>query len=143
MLFKALSCFALRDIDLTKIERCARAGRAAGALALTRVVPPVNSRPMRSNPITVVDPEAETSGSGRILRFGYLFYADLAASTADSNTQNALRHLQVCAVVSVRSSSLLSDASDGADAQEMAPFMRVLGCYPMDNSGRYAPAATK
>ena len=61
---------------------------------------------MRSNPITVVDPEAETSGSGRILRFGYLFYADLAASTADSNTQNALRHLQVCAVVSVRSNTL-------------------------------------
>lgn len=53
------------------------------------------SRPMRTNPIKVVDPEVEAAGTGRVLQFGYLFYVDLAASTADSNTQNALRHLQV------------------------------------------------
>ncbi len=37
-----------------------------------------------------------------MLRFSYLFYVDLVASTADVNTQNALRHLQArataCAV---------------------------------------------
>jgi hypothetical protein len=49
---------------------------------------------MRSNPISVVDPADEEAGGGRMLRFGYLFYVDLAASTADLNTQNALRHLQ-------------------------------------------------
>jgi arogenate/prephenate dehydratase len=59
---------------------------------------------MRSNPISVV--QQEGGGGESLLRFSYLFYADLAASTADQNTQNALRHLQ-----------------------EMAPFLRVLGCY--------------
>ena len=97
------------------------------------------SRPMRSNPITVVDPEEETSGGGRILQFGYLFYVDLVASTADTNTQNALRHLQVrpqAAVCHPANSARLSCL-----VQEMSPFMRVLGCYQMDNSGRYAPAS--
>jgi arogenate/prephenate dehydratase len=60
---------------------------------------------MRSQPISVVDP-TEGDAEGRLLRFGYLFYVDLVASTADVTTQHALRHLQ-----------------------EMAPFMRVLGCY--------------
>lgn len=95
MLFKALSCFALRDIDLTKIERWASA--RAVSLVQPRVAhaPSVvlHSRPMRSNPISVVDPDDDRNG-GRVLRFGYLFYVDLVASTADVNTQNALRHLQ-------------------------------------------------
>ena len=99
------------------------------------------SRPMRSNPITVVDPAEETEGSGRILRFGYLFYVDLVASTADTNTQNALRHLQVRAEERLER-ALESGAPDRFRAQEMSPFMRVLGCFPMDNSGRYAPATS-
>lgn len=85
VLFKALSCFALRGIDLTKIE----------------------SRPMRSAPLAVAPADGDAASSPGLLRFSYLFYVDLAASTADVDTQNALRHLQ-----------------------EMAPFMRVLGCYP-------------
>ena len=91
-LFKALSCFALRGIDLTKIE----------------------SRPMRSAPITVTDGGGGgAAASGQTLQFSYLFYVDLAASSAEANTQNALRHLQ-----------------------EMAPFLRVLGCYPADETSR-------
>lgn len=39
----------------------------------------------------------------------YLFYIDFIASLADEKGQNALRHLT-----------------------ELAPFLRVLGCYPMD-----------
>lgn len=70
---------------------------------------------MRSAPITVVGGAVGGGADGgaggecgpRALRFSYLFYVDLAASTADVETQHALRHLQ-----------------------EMAPFMRVLGCYP-------------
>ena len=95
---------------------------------------------MRSNPITVVDPEEETSGGGRILQFGYLFYVDLVASTADTNTQNALRHLQV-RVQASRVSPGEIRSSERCLEQEMSPFMRVLGCYQMDNSGRYAPAS--
>lgn len=79
-LFKALSVFALRDIDMTKIE----------------------SRPMRSNPIV------EASASGR-QGFNYLFYIDFVGALSNPNCQNALRHLQ-----------------------ESAPFMRVLGSYPME-----------
>jgi arogenate/prephenate dehydratase len=82
-LFKALSVFALRDIDMTKIE----------------------SRPMRTNPIIV----QEGGGSGPAQRFNYLFYVDFVGSLADQACQNALRHLQ-----------------------ESAPFLRVLGSYPME-----------
>jgi arogenate/prephenate dehydratase len=78
---QVLSVFALRDIDLTKIE----------------------SRPLRSKPLGTAS-EAE---GGR--RFLHLFYLDFVGNLADEKPQNALRHLQ-----------------------EIAPFMRVLGCYPME-----------
>ncbi|GFH08081.1 uncharacterized protein HaLaN_02989 [Haematococcus lacustris] len=89
-LFRALSVFALRDIDMTKIE----------------------SRPLRTNPIVVVKgdgegPLGEVGGAGQ--RFNYLFYVDFVGTLADVRCQNALRHLQ-----------------------EFAPFLRVLGTYPMD-----------
>lgn len=42
-------------------------------------------------------------------RFNYLFYVDFIGTLADVRCQNALRHLQ-----------------------EIAPFLRVLGTYPMD-----------
>ena len=65
-LFKALACFALRDINLTKVE----------------------SRPMRWKPVTQSDQD------GRPMQFSYLFYVDFEASMADENAQNALRQLQ-------------------------------------------------
>ncbi|KAK9806205.1 hypothetical protein WJX72_005284 [[Myrmecia] bisecta] len=81
-LFKALSVFALRDIDLTKIE----------------------SRPLRTNPI-----ELSHNGTGPMRKFQYLFYVDFLANLSSPAAQNALRHLQ-----------------------EFAPFLRVLGSYPME-----------
>ena len=91
-LFKALSVFALRDVDMTKIE----------------------SRPMRSNPIVVATTQSGGGGGGggnapAGQRFNYLFYVDFVGTLADPASQNALRHLQ-----------------------EIAPFLRVLGSYPMD-----------
>ena len=65
-LFKALACFALRDINLTKVE----------------------SRPMRWNPVT------RSAEDGKSMQFSYLFYVDFSASMADENAQNALRQLQ-------------------------------------------------
>jgi len=95
-LFKALSVFALRDLDMTKIE----------------------SRPLRSNPLVVLKGENGASTSavaapGTIggQRFNYLFYVDFIGTLADANVQNAMRHLQ-----------------------EIAPFVRVLGTYPMDTN---------
>ncbi len=66
-LFRALSAFALRDLNLTKIE----------------------SRPLRGKP------------------FEYLFYVDLIGRVDDTRVRKALGHLE-----------------------ELADFLRVLGCYP-------------
>jgi len=66
--FKALAVFALRDINLTKIE----------------------SRPQRKRPLWVVN---DTS-TGAAKYFDYLFYIDFEASMADPRAQNALGHLQ-------------------------------------------------
>lgn len=75
-LFRALSAFALRDLNMTKIE----------------------SRPLRGKP------------------WEYLFYVDFLGRVDTPNARNALNHLQ-----------------------ELADFMRVLGCYP---KGRDASAVT-
>ncbi|KAH7510651.1 hypothetical protein FEM48_ZijujUnG0105300 [Ziziphus jujuba var. spinosa] len=68
ILFKALAVFALRDINLTKIE----------------------SRPQRNRPLRVVD----DSNTGSAKYFDYLFYIDFEASMAEPRAQNALGHLQ-------------------------------------------------
>lgn len=68
VLFKALAVFALRSINLTKIE----------------------SRPQRSSPIRLVD----DSNHGTAKYFDYLFYIDFEASMAEPRAQNALAHLQ-------------------------------------------------
>lgn len=81
VLFKVLSVFSLRDIDVTKIE----------------------SRPMRSDPLLHACYDAEL---GR--RYNYIFYIDFIGSLSDETCQNALRHLK-----------------------EFAPFLRVLGSYPL------------
>ncbi|XP_062210860.1 arogenate dehydratase 2-like isoform X2 [Phragmites australis] len=66
-LFKALAVFALREINLTKIE----------------------SRPHKKRPLRVAD-----GCSSPLKHFDYLFYVDLEASTADPKTQNALVNLK-------------------------------------------------
>ncbi|CAA0835924.1 Arogenate dehydratase/prephenate dehydratase 1-chloroplastic [Striga hermonthica] len=68
VLFKALAVFAMRDINLSKIE----------------------SRPQRRRPLRVVD----DSNSGRATYFDYLFYIDFEASMAEPRAQYALGHLQ-------------------------------------------------
>ncbi|CAN6454313.1 unnamed protein product [Victoria cruziana] len=68
MLFKALAVFALRGINLTKIE----------------------SRPQRKRPLRVVD----DCNNGCAKYFDYLFYIDFEASMAEPHAQNALGHLQ-------------------------------------------------
>jgi arogenate/prephenate dehydratase len=88
--------FALRDIDMTKIE----------------------SRPLRSNPLVTAaagplsssdeQPYPQGAAAGQ-QRFNYLFYIDFVGALGQPAVQNALRHLE-----------------------EIAPFLRVLGSYPMD-----------
>merc|ERR1712224_931614 len=71
-LFKALSVFALHEIDLTKIE----------------------SRPMRSKPL-VGKIETKNMG-GRCIN--YMFYVDFVSTLATCEIQNALRHLSEIAL---------------------------------------------
>uniref|UniRef100_A0A453AJ44 Arogenate dehydratase n=1 Tax=Aegilops tauschii subsp. strangulata TaxID=200361 RepID=A0A453AJ44_AEGTS len=63
-LFKALAVFALRKINLTKME----------------------SRPHKKRPLRVADDNST--------HFDYLFYVDFEASMADPNAQNALSNLK-------------------------------------------------
>ncbi|XAR59795.1 Arogenate dehydratase [Bertholletia excelsa] len=67
-LFKALAVFAMRDVNLTKIE----------------------SRPLQKQALREVD----DSNNGSPKCFPYLFYVDFEASMADQNAQNALGHLK-------------------------------------------------
>lgn len=66
-LFKALAVFALREVDLTKIE----------------------SRPTPAGMMPIFE-----TATGDERRFKYVFYVDFAASIASRNVQNALRHLE-------------------------------------------------
>ncbi|XP_062106097.1 arogenate dehydratase/prephenate dehydratase 1, chloroplastic-like [Humulus lupulus] len=85
ILFKALAVFALREINLIKIE----------------------SRPQKKQPLRVVD----DSNMGQAKYFDYLFYIDFEASMAEPRAQSALEQLQ-----------------------ELATYLRVLGCYAMDTT---------
>ncbi|CAI9776421.1 unnamed protein product [Fraxinus pennsylvanica] len=68
MLFKALAVFALRNVNLTKIE----------------------SRPLQKQTLPTLD----DSANGFPIYFPYLFYVDFEASMADQRAQNALGHLK-------------------------------------------------
>ncbi|XP_076898340.1 arogenate dehydratase 2-like [Bidens hawaiensis] len=68
MLFKALAVFAMRQINLTKIE----------------------SRPLQRQAL----PTHNGSTNGSSGSFPYLFYVDFQASMADQRAQNALSHLK-------------------------------------------------
>lgn len=68
VLFKALAVFALREINLTKIE----------------------SRPRRKQPLRV----HSDYSNGSMKYFDYIFYVDFEASTASEKAQNALRDLE-------------------------------------------------
>lgn len=68
VLFKVLSAFAFRNINLTKIE----------------------SRPHRNCPIRLVD----DANVGTAKHFEYMFYVDFEASMADVRAQNALAEVQ-------------------------------------------------
>ncbi|CAL1367063.1 unnamed protein product [Linum trigynum] len=70
VLFKVLSAFAFRNINLTKIE----------------------SRPHRNRPVRLAGDGASEGGTAK--HFEYLFYVDFEASMAEVRAQNALAEVQ-------------------------------------------------
>jgi len=65
--------FAMRDINLTKIE----------------------SRPLRSNPLSLpIKDTLNGNGNGGRRKYNYLFFIDFEGSTADVPVQNALKNLE-------------------------------------------------
>jgi prephenate dehydratase len=77
-LYKALSCFSLRDIDCSKIE----------------------SRPTSASLLNYLKFRSQQNGQDKakekanIPRFRYCFYLDFLSGQLDHNTENALAHLK-------------------------------------------------
>ncbi|CAI5968923.1 unnamed protein product [Closterium sp. NIES-64] len=92
VLFKALSVFALRDINLTKIESRPHRDKPLYVDWLDRSSLAAPAMPLSDTPAAA----SQDSSTMAYQSFDYLFYIDFQASLAEPRVQNAMRHLQVC-----------------------------------------------
>jgi len=103
-LFKALSVFALRDMGVTKIE----------------------SRPLRDNPIL-----SKTEGDKQ---FNYIFYLDYIGHVSELKCKQAMRHCtwkESARLFVLPASLTLFVCFCFVTVQELTPFFKVLGSYPL------------
>lgn len=105
-LFKALSVFALRDLNLTKIEsRPVKPDVMRQYISKYRTDVAADSRDEEPTTSVVLSPPKGVTAS----KFKYMFYMDFLASTALDASRKAIAHLE-----------------------EIASFVRILGSYPVD-----------
>jgi len=112
ILFQALSVFALRNLDLVKIEsRPGRKHLLNDSVFSGRIESPLISlnQELRTIHEAVIANSEEISQKIQKEKYQNLFYLDFVGSLHDIRSYNALRHLA-----------------------EIAPFIRVLGSYPRD-----------
>ncbi|TYZ57525.1 hypothetical protein PybrP1_011280 [[Pythium] brassicae (nom. inval.)] len=108
-LYKALSAFSLRDIDLAKIE-----SRPWGFSAAQQLAESVPDSPDFSVAVATRDDDRR--------KYKYLFYVDIIGHQTDANIGNALRHVrELCKFVRVLGSyptkgKLLGDARRALEA---------------------------
>lgn len=107
-LYKALACFALRDVDLSKLEsrptsptllRYVQFSSGGGA--------PASDAETVATAAALGDASDLAAAAGESSRFRYLFHLDFDGSELDEAAQAAIFHLR-----------------------EQSPYVRVLGSYP-------------
>ncbi|KAI9912404.1 hypothetical protein PsorP6_005475 [Peronosclerospora sorghi] len=142
-LYKALSAFSLRDIDMAKIE-----SRPWGHTAEQQYQDMTESR---------MAPLSLSAESAR-RKYSYLFYVDLIGHESDENVRNALRHLrELCKFVRVLGSyptkgKVLGDVRETLEAvgayqhstaspartlQTQQPVRLTIGIYGLGNFGQF------
>ncbi|KAJ0410412.1 hypothetical protein P43SY_002744 [Pythium insidiosum] len=130
-LYKALSAFSLRDIDLAKME-----SRPWGYSAAQQVLAQHGDAQDFSSPD---DDALALDASTQRRKYKYLFYVDLIGHQTDENVVNALRHLrELCKFVRVFGSY----PTKGRLLGDVRRKLEAIGAYPPARTTALSPSSS-